>query len=163
MRFKFRGLSRQGFDQWVATVREKGTALNRDAYLKLEKPSAREPVHYYASADKGLFDAILNLCATPGKMCVKEMMHIDMTGGAGKESQENYEKLKYDDRFLKEDVKTPGATFPATGNPAFSKEKPKGADKDQPSGHDMHDMNGMENMPGMDHGKTDAAPNQISK
>jgi cytochrome o ubiquinol oxidase subunit 2 len=163
MRFKFHGMSRQDFDQWVAAVKEKGTALNRDAYLKLEKPSVKEPVRYYASAESGLFDAILNMCAAPGKMCVDQMMHIDMTGGGGKESEENYEKLKYDDRFLAKDVKTPGATFPDTGNPAMSKEKPKGVENDTGQPADMHDMKGMDNMPGMEHDKTDTAPKQISK
>ncbi len=81
MRFKFHGLDRQGFDDWVARVKAQGTALNRDAYLKLEKPSEREPVRYYAAVEDGLYRAILNLCVTPGKMCMEEMMHIDMMGG----------------------------------------------------------------------------------
>ncbi|OJU69796.1 MAG: ubiquinol oxidase subunit II, partial [Rhizobiales bacterium 63-7] len=96
MRFKFHGFDAKGFDDWVARAKSQGTALNRDTYLKLEKPSEREPVRYYASVENGLFDAILNLCAQPGKMCMNEMMHIDMKGGAGKESAENRERLQYD-------------------------------------------------------------------
>jgi cytochrome o ubiquinol oxidase subunit 2 len=93
MRFKFRGLSQADFDQWVQNAKTQGTALSRDAYLKLEKPSEREPVRYYASVEDGLYKAILNMCANPGKMCTDEMMHVDMMGGGGKESHENRERL----------------------------------------------------------------------
>jgi cytochrome o ubiquinol oxidase subunit 2 len=77
----------------VQQVKTDGTALNTDAYLKLEKPSEREPVRHYASYQDALYSKILNMCATPGKMCTDDMMMIDMKGGAGKESQENREKL----------------------------------------------------------------------
>ncbi|MGO8112665.1 COX aromatic rich motif-containing protein, partial [Rhizobium leguminosarum] len=86
-----------------------GTMLNRDAYLKLEKPSEKEPVRYYAGADADLYNAILNMCAAPGKMCMNEMMHIDMMGGGGKESAENREKLRYDDRHAEEGIVAPAA------------------------------------------------------
>ena len=48
-------------------------------------------MRYFAAVDSGLYDAILNMCADPSKMCMSEMMHIDMMGGGGKESQENRE------------------------------------------------------------------------
>lgn len=161
MRFKFHGLKPEAFEQWVATVKARGTALNRDTYLKLEKPSEKEPVRYYASADKDLFSAILNMCAMPGKMCMSEMMHIDMMGGAGTESTENREKLEYDNRHIEEGERTPGATFPATDTPARSEKQPKGSDTnaDKPADHDMHDM---DSMPGMNHDKTDPAPKQLN-
>ncbi|MHC2302426.1 cytochrome o ubiquinol oxidase subunit 2 [Rhizobium mongolense] len=160
MRFKFHGLNQQGFDDWVARVKAQGTALNRDAYLKLERPSDREPVRYYASAEAGLYEAILNMCATPGKMCMNEMMHIDMMGGAGKESAENRKRLEYDNRHAEQGERTNAPTFPATGTPARSGQEPEGTDSnaqqpdDQPQGgqtmprmqHDGHSM------PGMDHG-----------
>jgi cytochrome o ubiquinol oxidase subunit II len=98
MRFKFHGLDQKGFDTWVAQVKANGTALNQDAYMKLEKPSEKDPVRYYASTEKNLYNKILNMCVDPEKMCVDKMMHIDMMGGAGKESAENREKLEYDDR-----------------------------------------------------------------
>jgi len=166
MRFKFHGLTQQGFNDWVGRVKSQGTALNRDAYLKLEKPSEKEPVRYYASAETGLYDAILNLCATPGKMCMSEMMHIDMMGGGGKESAENRQKLEYDNRHAGDGEAAPGATFPATGTPARSDEKPNGteeggaapAEGDMP-GMDMHDGHSM---PGMDHGSGDPAPAQLN-
>ncbi|HWT60451.1 MAG TPA: ubiquinol oxidase subunit II [Rhizobium sp.] len=145
MRFKFHGLNREGFDAWVAKVKQQGTMLNRDAYLKLEKPSEKEPVRYYAGADADLYDAILNMCATPGKMCMNEMMHIDMTGGGGKESAENRDKLQYDNRHADEGIVAPAATVPATGAPARS-EPVKSSD-----GNSMqHDMPGMDSTPGTD-------------
>ncbi len=154
MRFKFHGLNQQGFDAWVAQVKQQGTMLNRDAYLKLEKPSEKEPVRYYASADAGLYDAILNMCATPGKMCASEMMHIDMMGGGGKESEENREKLTYDNRHAEEGSVEPASAAPAT-------EAPAGAD-----GNSMQNMPGMDmqhdghSMPGMTNGGTQAPAQQ---
>ena len=77
MRFKFHGLDKAGFDQWVAKVKADGTALNTDSYLELEKPSVKEPVHLYSSADPALFNKIVNLCAHPGDICMSEMMAMD--------------------------------------------------------------------------------------
>ncbi|MBB3593217.1 cytochrome o ubiquinol oxidase subunit 2 [Rhizobium sp. BK529] len=165
MRFKFHGLNQQGFDAWVAQVKQRGTMLNRDAYLKLEKPSEREPVRYYASADADLYNAILNLCATPGKMCMNEMMHIDMMGGGGKESKGNREKLTYDNRYTDEGVVAPGATVPATGAPSRA-EPPREGDGNGAQ-HDMQNMPGMDmqhdghTTPGMSNGG-DAAPAQLN-
>ncbi|PND18900.1 MULTISPECIES: ubiquinol oxidase subunit II [Sinorhizobium] len=161
MRFKFHGLDRQGFDDWVARVKAQGTALNRDAYLKLEKPSEREPVRYYAAVEDGLYRAILNLCVAPGKMCMEEMMHIDMMGGAGKESAENRKKLEYDNRHsLAEGA--PAATHPATGTPARSQQEPQGTGEEESMQHDMP-MGGHEghSMPGMNH-ESDPAPPQLN-
>jgi cytochrome o ubiquinol oxidase subunit 2 len=129
MRFKFHGMNKQGFDSWVAQVKNQGTALNRDTYLKLERPSEREPVRYFATADKDLFNAILNMCATPGKMCMNEMMHIDMMGGAGKESHENRDKLKFE------------------GEPIDGIHLPEAADA---GATPAHGADSMENMPGME-------------
>ncbi|MCX8279988.1 ubiquinol oxidase subunit II [Phyllobacterium sp. 0TCS1.6C] len=122
MRFKFHGLSKEDFDQWLANAKSRGTALNRDAYLKLEKPSEKEPVRYFASTDPGLYEAILNMCAAPGKMCMNEMMHIDMMGGGGKESAENRARLEYDNRHAKDGGTA--ATFPASGTAPRDEEKP---------------------------------------
>jgi len=107
MRFKFHGLAQADFDQWVAKVKADGGALGRTEYTALAKPSIAEPVRHFSSVEDGLFQAILNMCTAPGKMCMSEMMHIDMTGGAGKESHENRERLIYDDRS-------------ATGTPAHA-------------------------------------------
>ncbi|WEX74241.1 ubiquinol oxidase subunit II [Sinorhizobium numidicum] len=162
MRFKFHGVDQQVFDSWVARVKSQGTALNRDAYLKLEKPSEREPVRYFASVEEGLYEAVLNLCATPGKMCMQDMMHIDRMGGGGKESAENRQKLEYDNRHA------PGAgapTFPATGTPARSGEEPQGTTGSgrEPMQDNMPGTGGHEghSMPGMNEG-SDPAPAQLN-
>ncbi len=158
MRFKFHGLDRAGFDGWVAKVKQQGTALNRDAYLKLEKPSEREPVRYFASIQNDLFDRIVNLCVIDGKMCMKDMMHVDMMGGGGEESAANRAKLEYDNRHADTGDGTNAATFPASENPARSESKPEGtgnedgagsngaqqggAEGGQPMQHDMNSMPG---------------------
>lgn len=148
MRFKFRGLDQAGFDDWVAGVKQNGTMLNRDTYLKLEKPSIKDPVRFFASVEDGLYQAVLNMCVRPGQMCMDEMMHIDMMGGAGVESHENRAKLEHDNRHAgetgHEGETAPGATFPATGNPSRSEEPAEGIDAEpeapQAMDHDMHHM-----------------------
>lgn len=146
MRFKFHGLDQAGFDQWVARVKQGGTMLNRDSYLKLEKPSIKEPVRYYSAVENGLYDAVLNMCVRAGQMCMKEMMHVDMMGGAGKESQENKAKLEHDNRYSasSDGEAAPGATFPETGNPARSEEPAEGVEERQEEPAAMnHDMSNM--------------------
>jgi cytochrome o ubiquinol oxidase subunit 2 len=122
MRFKFLGLAQDDFDQWVARVKQGGSALNRDTYLKLEKPSIKEPVRYYSSVQEGLYRAVLNMCALEGQMCMDEMMHIDKMGGAGVDSQENRARLQYDNRRATESVEETGdssdAAAPSTSTPA---------------------------------------------
>ncbi|QRM57656.1 ubiquinol oxidase subunit II [Sinorhizobium sp. BG8] len=165
MRFKFHGVQQQGFDEWVARVKSQGTALNRDAYLKLEKPSTREPVRYFATVEDGLFNAILNMCAHPGQMCMNEMMHIDMMGGAGKESHENREKLEYDNRHAGETghgIAAPAATFPATGNPARSEEPAEGVDTQQPMNHDAQNGHEGHTMPENGNNQDGVAPAQLN-
>nr|WP_281431825.1 ubiquinol oxidase subunit II [Rhizobium setariae] len=161
MRFKFHGVDQAGFDQWIARVKSQGTALNRDAYLKLEKPSEKEPVRYYATAEDGLYERILNLCVTPGKMCMSDVMHINHMGGAGKESAENREKLEYDNRNgLQGDLSvspghgTPHAEPAAEATPTSTEEKPK----DENGMQDMNMQHKGHQMPGMDHSQHGAAP-----
>lgn len=96
MRFRFKGLSAGDFDAWVAKVKASGETLGRETYLALEKPSQREPVRYYASTEGGLYHRILNLCVTPGKMCMDEMMAIDARGGLGMAGIANVSHLAYD-------------------------------------------------------------------
>ena len=84
MHFKFHGLSEADFQRWVQTAKQGRTPLARDTYLQLERPSEREPVRRYATVAKGLYDAILNRCVEPGRMCMNEMMAIDARGGLGK-------------------------------------------------------------------------------
>jgi cytochrome o ubiquinol oxidase subunit 2 len=62
MHFKFHGMSRAAFDQWVERARSGADALSRDAYLSLAQPSERNAVRRYSSVAPGLYDAILNQC-----------------------------------------------------------------------------------------------------
>lgn len=109
MHFDFHGLSQQGFEAWIAKVKSTGTPLGREQYLTIEKPSQREPARYFKDVDTKLYQAILNMCVDASKMCMHDMMHIDMKGGAGTESHENREKLEYDNRH--------NGTWPLAGHP----------------------------------------------
>jgi cytochrome o ubiquinol oxidase subunit 2 len=73
MRFRFRGLSRQGFKRWVAKIRARGSGLSRKAYNRLKQPSRAESVHYYAHFADGLYARILKRCVDPGKACMSRM------------------------------------------------------------------------------------------
>jgi cytochrome o ubiquinol oxidase subunit 2 len=84
MRFKFQGLAGDGFERWVAAVRESSAQLDRPAYLKLEQPSVAHPVERYAGVERDLFDAVVNRCVDRNKMCMAQMMAIDAAGGGGK-------------------------------------------------------------------------------
>lgn len=96
MRFKFHGLDQAGFDGWIAGVRRGGEPLDRERYLELEKPSEKVPVIRFSTVDGGLWDAILNMCVEPGKMCMGEMMEIDRKGGLTLASVRNTMPLVYD-------------------------------------------------------------------
>lgn len=96
MRFAFHGLDQAGFDRWIAGVRQSGQTLDRDRYLELEKPSEKVPVMHFGQVDGVLWDAILNMCVEPGKMCMGEMMQIDRKGGLSLASVRNTMPLIYD-------------------------------------------------------------------
>lgn len=96
MYFRFRALDEAGFESWVAEAKASPEPLTRQAYLDLEKPSENVPARHFADVDPTLFDAILNLCVEPGKMCMHEMMAIDAKGGLGIESASNVLPLTYD-------------------------------------------------------------------
>ena len=83
MRFKFHGMNAADFDRWVQRAKAGGGELSREGYLKLEKPSQREPVRRYAAVASGLYDAVVNRCVEAGKMCMRDMMAIDARGGLG--------------------------------------------------------------------------------
>jgi cytochrome o ubiquinol oxidase subunit 2 len=72
-------------------------ALSRDAYLQLDKPSIAEPVHHYAAVAPDLFNAVVDLCVQPGKICMSQMAMLDAKGGVGKEAAKlNVAALTYD-------------------------------------------------------------------
>ena len=106
MYFYFHGLTKQGFDQWVEKVRGSEKVLDRSEYLVLDKFDQKNDrghveyfgIHYYGQVEEKLFHAILNMCVTPGMMCMDEMMHIDMAGGGGANSIDNFKRLQYDRR-----------------------------------------------------------------
>jgi cytochrome o ubiquinol oxidase subunit 2 len=69
MHFKFHGMSRADFDQWVKETRKTGTALNESDYAKLAKPSERDPVRRFSSVSSGLYESILNQCLRAKPAC----------------------------------------------------------------------------------------------
>lgn len=93
MHFQFHGLDNSAFDQWVAKVRQSDQELSRVNYLQLEAPSEREPVRHYGTVAAGLYDAILNRCVEPNRMCMRDMMAIDKQGGLGLPGTINLAKL----------------------------------------------------------------------
>jgi cytochrome o ubiquinol oxidase subunit II len=96
MRFAFHGLDEKDFEAWIAKVRQANADLDRASYLELERPSEKVPVGYYSKLDPVLWEAIVNMCVEPGKMCMGEMMAIDRRGGLGLEAAHNTAPLLYD-------------------------------------------------------------------
>lgn len=96
MFFRFRALDDAGFEQWIGEAKASSDQLTREAYLDLEKPSENVPARHFGTVAPALFDAILNLCVEPGKMCMSDMMAIDARGGLGLESASNVLPLTYD-------------------------------------------------------------------
>ena len=84
MRFKFVGVSAGDFDRWLQKAKASKDQLTRDAYLKLEKPSEREPVRRYGAVALDLFDAIVNRCVEQGKVCLRDMMTMDAHRPSGR-------------------------------------------------------------------------------
>ncbi|RYH06500.1 MAG: ubiquinol oxidase subunit II, partial [Alphaproteobacteria bacterium] len=83
MRFKVKGLDDASFAAWIAHARTGPGQLDRAAYLALERPSENEPARHFAGVEQGLFDAVVNMCVEPGKMCMRDMMAVDAKGGMG--------------------------------------------------------------------------------
>lgn len=96
MRFAVHSLDDAGFARWVDAARGKPGALDRAQYLKLERPSEKEPVQHFARVETDLFDRVVNLCVEPGKMCMHDMMAIDERGGMGLAGLYNVRALSYD-------------------------------------------------------------------
>ena len=96
MHFAFEALTDEGFDAWIARAKASGNTLGRSDYLELERPSMNDPVRRYASVERELFNAVLNMCVEPGKMCMSEMTAIDAKGGLGLAGIENTLPLNYD-------------------------------------------------------------------
>ncbi len=114
MRFSFLGLSDADFDAWVALAKHSTEQLDRAAYVELAKPSQNEPVRTFASVDPGLFDAIVDLCVDPAKMCMSDMMAIDASGGMGLTGARNTLPLSADARRGRGAVFGPRPSFVAS-------------------------------------------------
>lgn len=138
MTFKFHGLKPEEFESWVAKAKSDGSELSNEAYLELEKPSEAVAPRFYKSVADGLFGRILNMCAQPGRMCMHEMMGIDANGGGGKESHENYEKLRYDNRRIEAGQEPNAATVPATDRAPRSEEGHSSEGKSEPGVPTQH-------------------------
>ena len=96
MHFRFLAMNEADFGHWVETIKTGGGSLGREDYLALARPSEREPVRRYATVAPGLYDAILNLCVNPDKMCLRDMMKVDAKGGLGMASVYNVGRFAYD-------------------------------------------------------------------
>jgi cytochrome o ubiquinol oxidase subunit 2 len=96
MRFKATSMTEARFSQWVSQVKSAPGKLDRRAYLILEKPSEKQPALRFATVEKGLFDAVVNMCVEPGKMCMSDIMAIDARGGQNAEGRHDIETLSYD-------------------------------------------------------------------
>ncbi len=83
MRFRFHGLAGPEFDAWIAQARQADATLGRTEFLALQRPSENVPVRHFSTVDPALFDAIVNKCVEPGRMCLRDMMSIDERGGLG--------------------------------------------------------------------------------
>jgi cytochrome o ubiquinol oxidase subunit 2 len=96
MRFATRSVTPDAFNTWVSGVKKDGSGLDRATYLDLDKPSEKVPVIHYASVAPDLFDAVVNMCVRPGKLCTGDMAAIDARGGTGKAGLLNVAALTYD-------------------------------------------------------------------
>ncbi|MBA5724146.1 ubiquinol oxidase subunit II [Candidatus Liberibacter sp.] len=104
MHFKFYGASEDDFNQWIAKIYRQGNYLDREKYLLLEMPSERDPVQYFSPVETGLYNAILNFCVRPGKICINDMMQIDRMGGGGIEGINRLNSLEHDRLYKQQDL-----------------------------------------------------------
>ncbi len=59
MNFTAAATSPADFNQWLKSVKASTNKLNMAAYQKLTQPSSNNPVAYYSSAQKGLYDYVV--------------------------------------------------------------------------------------------------------
>jgi len=89
MRFRFKGLSNEAFDAWIADAKASGQRLDTARQRVLAENSVDHPVVRFASVEAGLFEKILNLCVQPGQMCINEMMRRDARAHRGEHAPES--------------------------------------------------------------------------
>jgi cytochrome o ubiquinol oxidase subunit 2 len=114
MRFDFKGESNGDFDAWVAGVKSASETLDTATYLDLVKPSENVPVRHFASVDPKLFDAVLNMCVEPGKMCESQMASIDAKGGLGMEGVRNVARIADNRAAAENGAPAPERTYVAS-------------------------------------------------
>ncbi|MFN3234177.1 MAG: ubiquinol oxidase subunit II [Gammaproteobacteria bacterium] len=69
MHFKVKTVSPTEFNQWVTKAKSSNATLSRDAYTLLAKNSENNPITYYSSVKKGLFnDVIMKYMMPPQEM-----------------------------------------------------------------------------------------------
>ena len=96
MHFATRSVTPEAFNQWAGGIRQTGAKLDRTSYLTLDRPSEHVAVSHYATIAPDLFDAVVNLCVRPGKLCAGDMAAIDAHGGTGRTGVLNLAALTYD-------------------------------------------------------------------
>jgi cytochrome o ubiquinol oxidase subunit 2 len=109
MKFRFYGMSDQGFAKWVANVRATPMPLTRANYLTLEKPTENVRPMHFGRVDPQLYKAALNMCVRPGSMCMDRMMMIDAMGGGGKHSVEPRNGVGHAEGALEKEPEEKGA------------------------------------------------------
>jgi cytochrome o ubiquinol oxidase subunit 2 len=75
MRFKAKATDQRNFDKWLEEVANKPTALDKDEYAKLAKPSENVKPAYYAIAQNGLFDSVVDKYMAHGDVDHHEELH----------------------------------------------------------------------------------------
>ncbi len=65
MKFKVKVTSKQGFDNWVKTVKQSQQSLTIPTYQKLVKPTVAAKVQYYSSVYPNLFTRIMDQFTKP--------------------------------------------------------------------------------------------------
>jgi cytochrome o ubiquinol oxidase subunit II len=65
MNFSVRAGDQSGFDNWVKSAKQDGKSLTNSIYNRLAAPSNDNKVAYYAAAQPGLFQAVINKYEAP--------------------------------------------------------------------------------------------------
>ncbi|MEO0960540.1 MAG: ubiquinol oxidase subunit II, partial [Pseudomonadota bacterium] len=83
MHFDFHTFDEEGFEAWVAKVKDGSGMLDRDEMIALEEPSINHPVKYFDGVEENLWDRIVNMCIGYDDFCQNDMMMVDALGGGG--------------------------------------------------------------------------------
>ncbi|MEO1316565.1 MAG: ubiquinol oxidase subunit II [Pseudomonadota bacterium] len=83
MHFDFHTFDEEGFEAWVAKVKDGSGMLDRDEMIALEEPSINHPVEYFDGVEENLWVRIVNMCIGYDDLCQNDMMMVDALGGGG--------------------------------------------------------------------------------